>query len=123
MAAAGPTWRSAAASRARPTPFWPRRDRFPNERSFGLALQQLGYVINPAAGDFSIVSTSSRNVVRQFQRDYNKAAGAQTVDANPAPSQLAADGLIGAQTINGLLNAQRWIVTLNVTWADLVALA
>ena len=100
---------------------WTMRDRYPNERSFGLALQQLGYIINPAAGNFSIVSPQSRAIVRQFQRDYNVARLAQTVQ-EPAPQGLATDGLVGNNTIRAIANAQQWVTTLAVPWLDIVAL-
>ena len=100
---------------------WTMRDRYPNERSFGLALQQLGYVINPAAASFSIVSPHSRTIVRQFQRDYNVARLAQTVQ-EPAPQGLATDGLVGNNTIRAIANAQQWVITLAVAWPDIVAL-
>jgi hypothetical protein len=99
---------------------WNMRDLFPNERAFGLALQQLGYIINPATATFSIVSPSSRAIVRQFQRDYNVARTAQTVE--PTPSGLATDGLIGNLTIAAIRKAQQWVQTLALPWMDIVAL-
>lgn len=100
---------------------WVLRDRYPNERAFGLALQQLGYVINPAAGNFSIVSGHSLATVRQFQRDYNVARLAQTVQ-DPPPQGLATDGLVGNNTIRAIANAQQWVTTLALPWMDIVAL-
>lgn len=99
---------------------WIRKDRFPNERAFGLALQQLGYIINPGLANFSIVSDYSRSIVRQFQRDYNVARLAQTVE--PTPNGLATDGLIGTNTINAIIKAQNWVNVLGLAWADIVAL-
>lgn len=101
---------------------WPHKDRFPNERSFGLFLQQLGYNTNPGLADWSPISAATMVVVRQFQRDYNVARLAQTVD-EPAPKSLSTDGLIGKNTIGAMLNAERWIIALAIPWQDLVALS
>lgn len=101
---------------------WAQQGVFPNERAFGLRLQQLGYVINPAAANFSMISGYSMSIVRQFQRDYNVARLAQTVEEPPPPS-IATDGLVGnAQTIPALIRAWQWVNTLGVPWMDIVAL-
>lgn len=100
---------------------WTQRERYPNERAFGVALNFLSYVINPGAANFSIVTPTSRAIVRQFQRDYNVARLAQTV-MSPPPQGLSTDGLVGNNTIRALTNAQDWVVKLGLQWPDIVAL-
>lgn len=101
---------------------WSHKDRFPNERSFGQALEQIGYIFSPhwGAASWSIISAQSMGVVRQFQRDYNVARLAQTVE--PTPNGLATDGLVGNNTINAIIKAQNWVNVLGLSWADIVAL-
>jgi hypothetical protein len=100
---------------------WPSKARFPNERSFGLFLQQLGYVTNPGDPAWSVISGDFMKIVRQFQRDFNVARLAQTV-TEPQPGSLSTDGLIGKNTIAAMLLAEKWVQTLGVSWFDLVAL-
>jgi hypothetical protein len=97
---------------------WQHMDVFPTEASVAVALQKLGYVI---ASNYPLTSTASRIVVRQFQRDYNKARLAQTVDAPPPPS-LTTDGWVGNHTIDALIRADRWTKVLNQLWFNIVAL-
>lgn len=99
---------------------WPYRDRFPTEFSIASALNLLGYPVNPLA---SAISAATMFAVREFQRDYNDAAKAQTVDEPAVPASLSTDGLIGKNTLAAIINAQRWTNILNVDWLDIVALA
>jgi hypothetical protein len=104
---------------------WPHKNDFPMEASFGAQLLVFGYpaaAVNPAMPGWSVISGPMMSAVREFQRDYNAARLAQTVDV-PAPKKLDTDGLIGANTINGLLNAKRWQQVLNLPWIDIVGLA
>lgn len=96
---------------------WPRRDRFPNEQSFGTHMLALGYQTNPLAPNWSVISAGFMTLVRRFQRDYNKV---RLTIANPGPS-LSPDGLIGKNTINALLAAQQWAALGAMSWQQLVA--
>lgn len=110
---------------------WPHQEVFPPQgagfsganccRIFGLELEKLGYPTNAAAADWNVISAKFMSVVREFQRDYNVARQAQTVD--PVPKALATDGLIGTNTIDGIINAKRWVLSLALTWEDIVGLA
>lgn len=102
---------------------WPRKDMFPNYRSFGIALEALGYVQQPppASAEWSVVSASFMTEVRDFQRDYNLVRQVQTVDDEPPA--IDEDGLIGNRTIAAIVNAQRWVQTLGLSWSQLVEAA
>lgn len=105
------------------------RQAFPAPVHIGIALQALGYPIDYTPGPngntapFNMISQSNMTSVREFQRDYNVAAQAQTVDENPNPAQLDDDALVANQTMRALLNAKRWTEVLGLGWADIVALA
>lgn len=98
---------------------WPFPNEFPSAIAFGLRLQQFGYIINPAAPNWSIVSPGSRSIVRDFQRDYNDVR--TELGISPTPPAVANDGLIGARTINALRVAREWSLFLGQGWPDVVA--
>lgn len=106
------------------------KQAFPQPVSIGMALFGLGYPVNfandgdtPSTQPFNMISAHNMTIVREFQRDYNVAAKAQTVDASPSPASLDDDGLVANLTMRAILNAQRWARELGLQWADVVALA
>lgn len=91
---------------------------------YALRIQQLGYPINvpPIAANGSTIAVNpARAIIREFQRDYNAARTAQTVQ--PTPPKLGEDGLVGNATIAAIENAHKWVQTLNLPWVDIVELA
>ena len=105
------------------------RQAFPAAVHIGNALARLGYPINYTPGPnantspFNMISQANMTSVREFQRDYNVAVLAQTVDDNPNPAQLDDDALVANQTMRAILNAERWVDVLGVSWSDIVSLA
>jgi len=96
---------------------WPRRDRFPTVDSFSLYLNGMGYpVLMPVAG-FNVLSSSTMNQVRRFQRDYNVV---RLTAANPNP-RISEDGLVGKGTIAAMIAAESWKIVAGMPWLQLVA--
>lgn len=109
---------------------WPDRARYPQPVHIGIALQRLGYPVSfadngdtPHTRPFNMISTQNMIVVREFQRDYNAAAKAQTVDDPAKPGALDDDGLVGKNTLAAITNAERWVSVLGLPWSSIVALA
>lgn len=103
---------------------WPHRDVFPNERAFGLALQNLGYDTGVNEAAFSVHSPKIRAVVREFQRHYNIVRKTNWDFIPPGTEGVGSpDGLIGVKTIVALMNAAAWVQAANLPWPDLVDVA
>lgn len=101
---------------------WPYRTEFPDYRSFGLALESLGYVQNPppASGDWSVISGAFMSVVRDFQRDFNAVRDSASGNFQAAHPALATDGLIGNRTIAAIRAAREMVATQNRSWEAIV---
>lgn len=87
---------------------------------YALRLQQLGYPINPAAPGWSILSPSSKNVVRTFQRDYNEVR--PTIPNNAGP-ELDEDGYVGNRTIFAMNRAHQLVTERIQAWSVIVSLS
>lgn len=103
---------------------WPYHERFPNERAFGLALQNLGYDSGVNAGTFTILSPQAMSAVKGFQRDYNLVRQTKWEFIEPGTQSVGQpDGFLGDKTIEALLDAEAWIAASNLSWADLLDVA
>lgn len=101
---------------------WPYRSEFPNYRSFGLALEQLGYVQNPppASPAWNVTSQATVDVVKDFQTDFNVVrAGASGTFKAEYPA-LVNDGLIGNRTIAALRAARSLQQSQGKSWEQIV---
>ena len=87
---------------------WPRPDRFPDEHSFGEALNELGYGAAVALPGWEVLSTETMNTVMAFQTDYDAIREAILLDAVEIGPFIVVDGLIGADTIRALIFAVDW---------------
>jgi hypothetical protein len=108
---------------------------------YALRIQQLGYPIDVAAiaGNGTLIAVSpARNVIREFQRDFNAVKNSNGVDA---PASLAGgaalnslnvikgmadldeDGLNGNNTITANVRAQNLVNQLGMSWLNIVNLA
>lgn len=94
---------------------WPKADRFPNTRSFGHALNALGYATDVALPDWKILSPTTMNTVESFQRDYNvvRSAYLTTWPVGTPPQTgfeigplVYVNGRVGPSTIQALIFAQ-----------------
>jgi hypothetical protein len=78
---------------------WPKRYFFPEEASFGDALQNLGYGnFDPNSPNFTVLSSGVMQSVKEFQRDWNIVRS----QLSQGPASLGVDGLIGTNTLNAL---------------------
>lgn len=85
---------------------WPRTDVFPDEMSFGHALNSLGYGAAVGMPGWEPTSTETMNTVMLFQRDYNDVfEAARRLGLQIGPKPLVIDGLIGADTVNAMVYA------------------
>lgn len=89
----------------------------------GIRLQQLGYPLNPAAGNFTLISAYAMSVVREFQRDYNAVRAGGGYDPISNNPKLDTDGLTGVRTIAAINRARQAVITLATSWKDIVGLA
>jgi hypothetical protein len=102
---------------------YPHKERFGNERAFGLILRQWGFNVGDIeAADWTIIHAQGINGVRSFQHQYNLVRRLEGLDPIPT-DELEEDGLIGPMTAEAIWRAEQWTINMNVPWHGLVELA
>lgn len=85
---------------------WPKKWKYPDEKSFGKALENLGYGdFDWTADDFTVLHAAVMQAVKEFQADWNYVKK-HSDSLSGGPKSVDVDGLIGTHTIDALEYAE-----------------